>query len=50
LDIIGSLGYESAAITIDHHALNPWDEDFSGQLYKVNDRNFLSIKKGIKRR
>lgn len=35
IDIIGRLGYESVAITIDHHALNPWDKNFKTQLVQV---------------
>ncbi len=35
IEIIGSLGYESVAITIDHHALNPWDDHFDIQLARV---------------
>lgn len=27
VEIIGSLGYESVALTVDHHALNPYDPD-----------------------
>lgn len=29
VEIIGSMGYESVALTIDHHALNPYDSDGS---------------------
>lgn len=38
IDIIGCLGYESIAITIDHHALNPWDKNFEIQLVQVKER------------
>lgn len=38
IDIIGHLGYESIAITIDHHALNPWDKSLETQLVKVKER------------
>lgn len=38
IDIIGCLGYESIAITIDHHALNPWDENFKTGLRQVKNR------------
>jgi len=35
LEIIGDLGYDSVALTIDHHALNPWDDHFDIQLARV---------------
>ena len=38
IDIIGSLGYSSIAITIDHHALNPWDAHLSSQMAQVKQR------------
>jgi sugar phosphate isomerase/epimerase len=38
IDIIGRLGYQSIAITIDHHALNPWDQNFKAQLAQVKER------------
>jgi len=38
IDIIGRLGYESIAVTIDHHALNPWDKCFETQLVQVKER------------
>src|SRR5437667_9627317 len=28
-------GYEGVAITLDHHALNPFDHDFAGQLNDI---------------
>lgn len=37
IDIIGRLGYESIAVTIDHHALNPWDKSFENQLVQVKE-------------
>ena len=38
IDIIGRLGYKSIAVTIDHHALNPWDKSFETQLVQVKER------------
>ena len=38
IDIIGGFGYESIAITIDHHALNPWSDNFKIQLAGVKER------------
>ncbi|MCP4366820.1 MAG: sugar phosphate isomerase/epimerase [Deltaproteobacteria bacterium] len=38
IDIIGSHGYDSIAITIDHHALNPLDEVISSQILHVKKR------------
>nr|WP_321402691.1 sugar phosphate isomerase/epimerase family protein [uncultured Desulfobacter sp.] len=38
IDIIGRLGYQSIAITIDHHALNPWDQNFKTQLVQIKER------------
>lgn len=38
IDIIGSLGYESIALTIDHHALNPFDPDLEKNLSKVKQK------------
>lgn len=35
IDIIGSLGYDAIAITIDHHALNPWDDRLEDQISLV---------------
>ncbi|WP_020585328.1 sugar phosphate isomerase/epimerase family protein [Desulfobacter curvatus] len=35
IDIIGGLGYESIAVTIDHYALNPWNKNFETQLVRV---------------
>jgi sugar phosphate isomerase/epimerase len=33
--ILAELGYEGVAITLDHHALNPFDPDFATQLNRV---------------
>ena len=33
--IIYSLGYRSIALTLDHHALLPWDDDHSPELLQV---------------
>jgi len=38
IDTIGSLGYESIAITIDHHALNPWDENLATKIAQVKQK------------
>jgi sugar phosphate isomerase/epimerase len=38
LTILASLGYRSIALTLDHHALNPYDPDTSRQLPLVRDR------------
>ncbi len=38
IDIIGSLGYDCIAITIDHHALNPWDEDLKKTMVEVKKK------------
>jgi sugar phosphate isomerase/epimerase len=38
IDIIGSLGYDSIALTIDHHALNPWDERFEKTIFEVKKK------------
>jgi len=38
IDIIGSIGYGSIAITIDHHALNPWDENLESRIVQVKKR------------
>jgi sugar phosphate isomerase/epimerase len=35
IDILAELGYESVAITIDHHALNPFETARSGQVEMV---------------
>jgi L-ribulose-5-phosphate 3-epimerase len=37
LIILAELGYESIALTLDHHALNPYDPDTSRQLSLVGD-------------
>ena len=38
IDIIGKLGYESIAITLDYHALNPWDDDIDSQISMVRKK------------
>jgi sugar phosphate isomerase/epimerase len=38
IDIIGTLGYESIAITIDHHALDPWDRNLESQIAAVKKK------------
>ena len=38
LDIIASLGYRCVAITVDHHALNPYDEDLAAQIGEMRTR------------
>ena len=38
VDIIGSLGYDCIAITVDHHALNPWDEDLKKTMIEVKKK------------
>jgi sugar phosphate isomerase/epimerase len=35
LNILADLGYDSVAITLDHHALNPYDSALSAQLDRV---------------
>lgn len=35
--VLAGLGYEGVAITIDHHALNPYDSHLSEQLHRVRD-------------
>src|SRR5262249_21971160 len=37
LSILASLGYGSVAITLDHHALNPYDPDLPQQLARVRE-------------
>jgi L-ribulose-5-phosphate 3-epimerase len=37
LSILAELGYRSVAITLDHHALNPFDADLPRQLAAVRD-------------
>jgi L-ribulose-5-phosphate 3-epimerase len=37
LQIIGDLGYRGVAITIDHHALNPWDGALDRQISSTAD-------------
>ena len=38
LTILATLGYRSVALTLDHHALNPYDPDISRQLPHVRDQ------------
>jgi sugar phosphate isomerase/epimerase len=38
LTILASLGYRSVALTLDHHALNPYDRDTSRQLPLIRDQ------------
>ena len=38
LDIIAGLGYRCVAITVDHHALNPYDEDIAAQTKETQAR------------
>lgn len=40
LRILADLGYQSVAITLDHHALNPYAEDLGGQVRAIG--NLLS--------
>jgi sugar phosphate isomerase/epimerase len=35
LEILAGLGYRSVALTLDHHALNPYDADLPAQLQRV---------------
>src|SRR4051794_6757682 len=37
LAVLAELGYEGVALTLDHHALNPFDPQPSDQLHKVRD-------------
>jgi L-ribulose-5-phosphate 3-epimerase len=38
IDIMGSLGYDSIAITIDHHSLNPWDDNLDLKILEVKKK------------
>lgn len=38
IDILAGLGYEGVAITLDHHALNPFDVSFATQLNDVRSQ------------
>ena len=38
LTILAELGYRSVALTLDHHALNPYDPDTSRQLPLIRER------------
>ena len=35
IDIIGSIGYKSVAITLDHHSLNPWSPRLDEEIAEV---------------
>jgi sugar phosphate isomerase/epimerase len=37
LAILAETGYQSVAITLDHHALNPLDRDLAGQCERIGD-------------
>src|SRR5262249_16075215 len=37
LVILADLGYQSVALTLDYHALNPYDDHLAGQLEAVHD-------------
>ncbi len=37
LTILAELGYQSVALTLDHHALNPYDPDTARQLPRIRD-------------
>src|SRR6516162_2196240 len=37
LAILSELGYRSVAVTLDYHALNPYDPDLSRQIVVVRD-------------
>src|SRR5262249_24722120 len=47
LDILADLGYESVAITLDYHALNPFEPELAAQLRNVREilehRNLSSV-------
>lgn len=38
IEILAALGYEGIAITLDRHALNPFDASFAGQLNEVRSQ------------
>ncbi len=38
LDVIASLGYRCVAITVDHHALDPYDDDIAAQIEETRAR------------
>lgn len=38
IDIIGNTGYQSIAVTIDNHSLNPWKTDLEEQISLVKSR------------
>ncbi|MBP87170.1 MAG: isomerase [Planctomycetaceae bacterium] len=35
IDVLAEIGYQSVAITLDHHSLNPYSPDFAEQLTRV---------------
>ena len=37
LAVLAGLGYEGVALTLDHHALNPFDPHLFDQLHRVRD-------------
>jgi sugar phosphate isomerase/epimerase len=37
LEILAALGYRSVALTLDHHALNPFDADLPAQIERVRE-------------
>lgn len=38
IEIIGDLGYDSIAITIDHHSLNPYEDDIDSKIEAVKKK------------
>jgi sugar phosphate isomerase/epimerase len=38
IDILADLGYRSVALTLDHHALDPFDPDLPAQVARVRQR------------
>ncbi len=38
IDILAEIGYDSVAITLDHHALNPYADDFRQQAHRIKQR------------
>jgi L-ribulose-5-phosphate 3-epimerase len=45
LAILAELGYQSVALTLDHHALNPFDADRSRQVIRIRD---LLLRHGLR--
>lgn len=37
IEVLAEIGYDSVAITIDHHALNPFSSNFADELIRVGD-------------